>query len=235
MVDHVNLGVAWCHAHHLLGTVVVAKSLGVHQHTARGTFVKPSQIQHWLRLAGTQEVPFAISPGLYPCMVIIGMRPTRRINLTGRNTHRTQRSHRKGTLLATATIGRTERSQWTAGTSVRRAISHVLVAPVVHFENGVLHAQFLHTWLQRLVEHLTRVVQILIVHTHGHHKMAELPFGHRLSPWQSSLGLKSQGYVFLIKITRVVGFVGLWHKLVKECHIIFARLRLCLHAHSAQQ
>ena len=224
VIYHVNLCVTRCLAHHLLRSVVVTKSLGVHQHTTRGTLVKPTQVQHRLWLAGTQEVPLAIGPGLYPRMVIVGMRPTRGINLTGRNTYGTQGCNSKSALLATASISRTERCQRTAGSAIRRTIRHVLVAPVVHLEDSLLHTQFLNTGLEGLVEHLATVVEILVVNSHGHHKMAELALWNGFAPWHLSTCFERQGNVLLVELATVISLVWLWHKLVKVVHIAVAGL-----------
>ena len=235
VIYHVNLGVTRSQAHHLLRSVIVAKSLGVHQHTTRGTLVKPAQVQHGLRLTGTQEVPLAIGPGLYPRMVIVGMRPTRGVHLTGRNTHGTQGCNSKSALLATTSISRTERCQRTAGSAIRRTIRHVLVAPVVHLEDSLLHTQFLNTRLEGLVEHLTTVVEILVVNSHGHHKVAELALWNGFAPWHLSTCFERQGNVLLVELATVVSLIRLWHKLVKVVHIAIASLSAGWKAHGAQQ
>ena len=224
VVYHVNLGIARCTAHHLLGAVVVAKRLGVHQHTARGTLVKPAQVQYRLWLAGTKEVPLSVGPRLYPRMVIVGVRPARGVHLSGWDAHSAQGSHGECRLLTTATIGSAKRCQRAAGTSVRRAIRHVLVTPMVHFEDSILHTQVLNSGLQRFVEHLATHIQVLVVHTNRHHKMTELALGHALSPRHDSSGLQREAYILLVELATIVGLVWQWHVLVEKCHIIIASL-----------
>ena len=93
---NVNLCVARSAAHHILRSVVAAKHFGVHQHTARCRLVEPAQVENGFGLAGAQEVPFAINPCLHPSVVVVGMSPARRVDLTGGNADGAQGGHSKG-------------------------------------------------------------------------------------------------------------------------------------------
>ena len=108
VVDEINLGIVRGAEHYFLRTIIIAECLGMHQHGTRGRSIKPSQIQHSFRLTGTQEIPGTICPSLNPGMVIVGMCPTRGINLTCRNTNGSQGSHGESTLLATSSVSRTD-------------------------------------------------------------------------------------------------------------------------------
>ena len=89
VVGDVYLGVALVATYYLLRPVVIAKNLGVHQHTARSGLVEPTHIQDGKRLAGTHEVPTTVHPCFYPSVVIVGMSPAWGIYLTGRNANST--------------------------------------------------------------------------------------------------------------------------------------------------
>ena len=160
-------------------------------------------------------------------MVIISMCPTWRIDLSCRDTHSPQGRHRECRLLSTTTISRLQRSQRTTRSCITRTIGHMLVAPVVHLEDSVLDAQILHPRLQCLIEHLTTVVEALIIHSNRHYKMPELPFWHRLSPRHLCLCLKRKCHVLLIERTWIIRLVRQWHILVEEIYIVILRLRNC--------
>ena len=153
VVDEIDLGIVRGAEHHFLRTIIIAECLGMHQHGTRGRSIKPSQIQHGFRLTGTQEIPGTICPSLNPGMVIVGMCPTRGINLSCRNADSSQGSHGESTLLATSSVSRTDGRKRCRSSTVRWLISYQLVTPVVHFEDGFLHAQSLYALLQFLEEH----------------------------------------------------------------------------------
>ena len=131
VVDDVDLGVAGRAAHHLLRTVVVAEDLRVHQHAARSTLVEPSQVQDRLRLAGPEEVPLSVGPGLHPGVVVVGVGPAGRIDLAGGDAHAPEGRHEQRRLLAAASIGRADGGQGRAGARVGGPIRDVLMTPVV--------------------------------------------------------------------------------------------------------
>ena len=111
-------------------------------------------------------------------MIVVGVCPTGRVDLAGRDAHRAQRGYQQGRLLATTAIGGAHCGQWAAGAGVAGAIGHMLMAPVVDLEGGIAHAQPLDTRLELVVEHLAAVVEVLVVDTHGHHKVPELALRH---------------------------------------------------------
>ena len=61
---------------------IIAECAAVNQKRLSGRSCKPAAIQFFFRLAGPQEVPFSIYPNLDPGMVIVAVRPTRRVYLT---------------------------------------------------------------------------------------------------------------------------------------------------------
>ena len=88
MVYHVNLRIVFVTPHYLFRSVVMSENFSVHQHASGGRCVKPSQIQYRFRFASPQEIPFSVYPSLYPSMIVVGVRPARRINLSGGNGNR---------------------------------------------------------------------------------------------------------------------------------------------------
>ena len=206
--------------HHFLRTIVIAESLGVHQHSTRGRRIKPSKIEHRLWLASSQEIPFAISPSFHPSMVVVGMRPTRGINLSSRYAYRPQGSHRESTLLATSSISRANGGERSRSAGIRRLISHSLMAPVVHLQDGILHAHALHPLLQLSIEHLSGVIEILIVHTYRQHEMAEEQLRHFIAPTHLLSCLKSGAYILQEKRCRIVGYVSYWHVGIEEAQCL---------------
>ena len=105
VVDDVDFGVAGRAAHHLFRTVVTAEHTCMHQHAAGGRSVEPAQVEHGLRLTGTEEIPFAVDPGFHPCVVVVGVGPAGRIDLACGDAHGAQRGHSERTLLATPARG----------------------------------------------------------------------------------------------------------------------------------
>ena len=59
-------------------------------HCSGRSVCKPSFIQDFFGLTGSEEVPFAVTPDLYPGVIVIAVRPLRRIYLTGRYAYASQ-------------------------------------------------------------------------------------------------------------------------------------------------
>ena len=93
---YVDFGVTGCHAQHLLGAVITAEHIGVHEHTARCRGIEPGKVEHRLGLTRSKEMPLAIYPGLNPSVVVVGMRPTWSVHLTCRYSHCAQCCNSKG-------------------------------------------------------------------------------------------------------------------------------------------
>ena len=147
VVDEVDFREIIGAQHHFLGAVVVAKGSCVHQQGARGRRVEPPEIQHGLGLAGSHEIPLAVGPGLHPGVVIVGVGPARRIDLSRRNADAAQGGHGEGRFLATASDGRLHAGQGRKCAPVARLVGHALVAPVVHLQNRLLHRHSAHAFL----------------------------------------------------------------------------------------
>ena len=78
----------------------------MNQHGTRGCPIEPTLVQDCFWFASTHKAPTTVAliiigyPYLNPSMVAVGMRPTRTIHLTGRNTHCTHSCYGEGALLA---------------------------------------------------------------------------------------------------------------------------------------
>ena len=132
IINHIDFRIIRRFKHHFLRTVITPEDFRMHQHSPTGRSIEPSQIQNRLRLTGSEEIPMSIRPCFYPGMIIIRMRPTRRIHLTRRNTNRPESSYRKCRLFTTTPIRRLDGCQWRTGTRITRTIDYFLMTPVIH-------------------------------------------------------------------------------------------------------
>ncbi len=179
---HVDLRVERRPTDHLLIADILPEHLRVHQHPPFARPVEPPHIQHRFRLARPEVVPLPVGPRFDPRMVVVRMRPPRRIDLSRRNPNRPQRSHRKGRLLAAPTLRIPNRSRRRHRPAVARRIDHLLVTPVVHLQNSLLHRQTPHPILQLVVKHRPRRIQILVVDPNRQHIVQKQLVRHRPAP-----------------------------------------------------
>ena len=70
------------------------------------------------------------------------------------------------------------------------------MTPVVHFQNSLLHAHTLHTFLQILEENHTGIVQILIVDANRKYEMTEKQLRHLAAPSHLLTCLEARANVF---------------------------------------
>ena len=204
IVDDIDFRMGACPLHDLLRSIIFTEHLRVHQHSAVSRPIEPCQIKNRLRLASAKEIPLTIHPCLYPCVVIVSMRPTRRVHLARRNANRTKRGDGEGRLLTTTSIGGLHRSQRRTGTCVRRCVDDLLVAPVVHLQHGVVKREILYPLFQLGVEHRTALVQVLVIHPHGQHEMAENILRDTLPPRHLLPRLERRADVPQIKIATII-------------------------------
>ena len=224
VVDHVDLRIAVGVFHDLFRTVIFSENLRVHQHTTISRAVEPAEIQDRFRLAGTEEIPFAIDPSLDPGVVIVRMRPARRVDLPGRNAHRAEGGNRKGRFLAATAISGLDRGERRAGAGVRRGVDHFLVAPMVDLEHGVIKREPFHPVFQLLIENHAALVKILVVDPDREHEVAEDHLGDAVAPRHRLACLESGAYITEVEITAVIRNVSDGHVGVKECHgLLFLR------------
>ena len=153
----------------------------------------------------------SVGPSLHPRMIVVGMGPTRRIDLAGRNADGTQGSHGKGALLATTARGGTHGSHRSGRAGVGRLIGHMLMAPMVDLEDGLLHAQPLDAVLQFVIIDDTEAVQVLVVDTNGEDEMAKLALRHLATPCHLLARLERLAHVGKEEVGRIIRLVGHRH------------------------
>ena len=129
--------------HNLLRTIVFAKHFGVHEHSARSGCVEPSEVEYRFGFTSTEEVPFAIDPSFDPSVIVVGMRPTRSINLSCRDAYRTKCSNEESRFFATTSVGSFDRGERRLGASIRWGVGYIFVAPVVDFEHSIVERKML--------------------------------------------------------------------------------------------
>ena len=186
--------------HDFFRTIVTTEYLCMHQHTTISRSIEPSEVEDRFRFASTQEIPLTVYPSFYPSMIIVSMRPTRSIHLTGRNTYRTQSGYSKCGFFTTTAVCGLYRSQRRTCTGIRRCIHHLFMTPVVHFQYRIMQGKVLYTVFQLFVENLTAVVQIFIVHTDWKHKVTEFAFWNQFPPRHFFLCLQGIVDVFQEKL-----------------------------------
>ena len=153
VVDDIDLGVGRSIPDNFLWSVVATKGLRVDEHGTGNGSVEPREIEHRLRLAGSEEEPLAIYPSFYPSMVVIGVRPARGIDLASGDTDCTQSCDQECGLFATAPIGRAYGSQRRGGAGITWRIDDVLVAPAVDLEYRIMQGESLDAILQSIKEY----------------------------------------------------------------------------------
>ena len=154
----------------------------MHQQRPRCRGIEPAKVQYGLGLTCSHKMPLTVSPSLDPRVVVVGVCPARGIDLTGGDAYGTQGGNSKRRFLTTAPDGGFHASQRGQRTRVARLIGHMLMTPVVHLKNRLLHAHALNTLLQFLEEHGARHVKRLVVHAQGQHEMIEQQFRNGCSP-----------------------------------------------------
>ena len=138
--------------------------------------VEPAEVQHRFGFAGADEHPLSVGPGLHPGVVAFRVGPARRIDLAGRNAHGTERGDAEGRFFPASAQAVLYRGQGRMGAAVGGLVGHLLVAPVVHFQDGLLHGQALHPRFQFVIKDQPGGIQVLVVGPEGQHEMTELPF-----------------------------------------------------------
>ena len=111
-----------------------------------------------------------------------GLAPMRCVNLACRYAYGSERCNGKRALFAATSGCGLERCERRRCAGVRRLVCHLLVAPVVHFNDGVHHRHALDAVLQFVVEHRACIVQSLVVDTDRNNEVAEKQFGNVFAP-----------------------------------------------------
>ena len=213
---HVDFGVVGCAAHHLLWPVVAAKHLGVHQHAAAGWGIEPAQVEYRFGLAGTKEIPATVDPGFDPGMIVVGMCPSRSIDLARGDAHRAQGCHQERGLFATTAPGGAHRGKRRRRTCIGRLIVGLLMTPVVDFEHGVVEPAASNAWKKFALEHKTGGIEVLVVDTDRQNEVAEDLVGHL--PTHLGAHIERGAHLVEEEVAVVVGYVVDGHVGVEETH-----------------
>ena len=138
---HVDFGVARGALYDILRPAVVAVYLGVQQQGPRHGGVEPGVVEGGRRLAGSHKVPAAVGIDLHPGVVVVGMGPSGRIDLAGRDAGGTQGGHCEHGLLSATAHTAAYRGYGAARAGVGRLVAGLLVAPMVDFQGcgGDIH------------------------------------------------------------------------------------------------
>ena len=79
----------------LFRSVISSEYICMHQHSPACRSIEPSEVEHRLRLACTEEVPLAVNPCLNPCVVAVCVGPSWSIYLAGRDADRAESGHKE--------------------------------------------------------------------------------------------------------------------------------------------
>ena len=149
-------------------------------------------------------------------MVVVGMRPARRIDLAGRNANRAQCRNRKSGFLTASPDSGIHAGQRRQGAGIAGLIGHMLVAPVVNFQDGLFHGHTCHTLLQFLEKDRPGHVQRFIVNAQWQHKVVEQQVRHLISPRHLLAGIECRPHILQVELDRVVRDVGQRHVGIQE-------------------
>ena len=92
----------------------------------------------------------------------------------------------------------------------------MLMAPVVHLQDGLFHAHTGHTFFQFLEKDRPGHIQRLVIDAQRQHKVLEHQFGHLFAPRHLLTRLKSGAHVLQIELYRIVRHVGQRHVGIQE-------------------
>ena len=148
------------------------------------------------------------------------MRPPRGIDLPRGNPHGPQSGHGKGRLLAAPPLGIPHGCRRRHGTAVARRVDHLLVAPVVHLQNGLFHTEPLDALFQLVIEGHARGVEVLVVDPHGQHVVQKQVVRHRPPPGHLFCGPKRGAHIGQIELRRIIGGIPDGHVGIEEFHSV---------------
>ena len=216
VTDYIDFRIIGSDGHHFFHSFITSENFGMHQHAAAGRSIEPTKVEYRFGFAGSKKIPFPVCPCFYPRMIVVGMRPPGCVDLTSRDTHRTQGGNQQGRFLATTPVCRAYRCQRRTGTGIGGSIDSLLVAPVVHLQNGIIEGQRLDTILQFFVKHYPCTVQMLIVDPHRKYKMTKQILRNNFSPRHLIGSLLGGAHVHQMKFSGIIGNVCQRHIGIKE-------------------
>ena len=123
----------------------------MNQHGALGWFAEPAPVEVCIGFAGTHVMPAAINPNLHPGMVVIGVGPTRGVNLTGWDSRGTHSRNREGRFLAASAESFPDGAHGRTRPGIRSVVVDFLMTPMVDFQCSFFHGQTINPGLDLMV------------------------------------------------------------------------------------
>ena len=188
------------------------------QHGSGNRGIEPTQVQYRFRFARTHEMPPSVNKHLDPGVVVVRVRPARRVDLPCRYPRRTQCRHGQHGLLPAAAVSRADGRQRRRCPRVRRSVGRPLVAPMVYLQRCLGHGHSLYPLAQRIRIYQPEIIQRLVIHPEREHKMPELPLRH--VPIHSAAHVQRLLDVVLPPLLSVHHPVRQRHARIKEIHVL---------------
>ena len=159
----------------------------MHEQSAARRAGEPAAIQRFLRLTRAEKVPRAAAVRLDPRVIVVAVRPARRIDLPGRDPGCAQHVDReRGFFPAAAKAG----APCTEGADrplVRRAVADLLRVPFIDRQNGLARGKPFDPPPNLRVEKASAVAKLLLVYARMEHviqkqRLRQFPREGRLLP-----------------------------------------------------
>ena len=224
MAEEVQLAVEGGLLDNLFVAMIAAKGFAMHHEAAGRRHGEPAHVELRVGLTGTEELPFAAFavgvgyPDFDPGVVVVAVRPTGCVALAGGDAHGAEGSDGKGALLTAAAQGGAHGGKGCRGAAVGSTVGHMLVAPVVDLEGGLLHGETFDAVFQLAVEGHAGGIEVFIIDAIDENEMAEDVFGDEFSPGHGIAGSEGIAHLLKVEVGGVVGEVAIRHVGVKELH-----------------
>ncbi|OPZ82090.1 MAG: hypothetical protein BWY77_00339 [bacterium ADurb.Bin431] len=210
-LEQIDLTVAGRSCEHLLTTCPGSLHPGVDEHGPPRRFGEPAHIEVRFGFAGPEIVPLSVGPEFHPGMVVVAVRPARRVDLTGGDTHCTQGGDGEDRLLPAAADRAAHGRQGGAGAHVRTAVGDMLVTPVIDLEGGLAHGHAAHPLPEQARQHHPGGVEVLIVDAQGKDKVQKKVGRKGAAPGHLLANLQGGVHLAQVKFPVIVGEVAEGH------------------------
>ena len=157
-----------------------SEAAAVYQQRAAGRAGKPAAVQRFLRLTRTEKMPCAVAEHLDPRMIVVAVRPARRIDLPGRKTGCAQRIDGKCGFLAAPPKAGAPRIQRADRPVVGRAVADLLRVPIVDRQRCFTRGKPLHAIPQLRIKEAPAVAKRLLVYARMEHIIEKQRLRQRL-------------------------------------------------------
>ena len=149
---------------------ILSKPSGMQHNGPVSRSGKPSTVQCFLRLTGSQKIPFTVTPQLHPGMVVVTMGPEGCINLAGRNSYAAQSSHSKSRFFSAASCSGTIHGSRVLCPSVCRAVGCLPGTPIIHIYSCLIHGTGrsciqIHSFINAVMKKSPCIGDILVIYS----------------------------------------------------------------------